>query len=95
MRCLSVERATAHRFIAAVSRLVVERGIAVDQAVCIPVKGLKSSSADTQELPERDAGTVEFNAMHTRSRIGLLLREWWIEGYGFMVGMRFHGYNGS
>ena len=36
--------ATAHRFIAAVSMLVVERGIAVDGAVCDPVKGDEHAS---------------------------------------------------
>ena len=45
MRCLSVEMAAAHRFIAAVSRLVFEGGIAVDGAVCDPVKGDEHASA--------------------------------------------------
>ena len=42
---VSVEMATAHRSIATVSRLVVERGIAIDWAVCDPVKGAEHASA--------------------------------------------------
>ena len=42
---VSVEMATAHQFIAAVSRLVFERGIVVDWAVCDPVKGAEHASA--------------------------------------------------
>ena len=42
---VSVEMATAHRCIAAVPRLVVERRIAVDLATCAPVKGGEHASA--------------------------------------------------
>ena len=42
---VSVEMATAHRCIAAVSRPVFAGRIAVDQAVCIPVKGAEVGSA--------------------------------------------------
>ena len=42
---VSVEMATAHRCTAAVPRLVVERGIAIDWAVCDPVKGAEHASA--------------------------------------------------
>ena len=33
---------------------------------------------------------VEFNGMLGLSRIGLVRWKWWIEGDGFMVGVRFH-----
>ena len=36
---MSAEMATAHRCIPTVSRPVVEKGIAVDRAVCDPVEG--------------------------------------------------------
>ena len=42
---VGVEMATAHRCIAAVPRLVVEGGVAVDLAACAPVEGGEVGSA--------------------------------------------------
>ena len=42
---MSVEMDTAHRYISAVSRPVVEKGIAVDRTVCDPVKGAEVGCA--------------------------------------------------
>ena len=42
---MSVEMATAHRCIPAVSRLVFAGKIAVDLSVCAPVKGAELGSA--------------------------------------------------
>ena len=42
---MSAEMATAHRCIPAVSRPVVGGGIAVDRAICDPVKGVEVGSA--------------------------------------------------
>ena len=80
--------ATAHRSIATVSRLVVERRIPVDLAACAPVKGAEHGSAAIKELPERDAGRVEFNGMLGLSRFGLVVVKWCIEDYGYVMGVR-------
>ena len=50
---MSVEMATAHRCIPAVSRPVVEGGIAVDLAACAPVKGGEVGSAVSKHLSKQ------------------------------------------
>ena len=90
---VSVEMVTAHRCTAAVSRPVVEGGIAVDLAVCIPVKVAGYASAASKQLPGRDAGPAEFNGMLGHSGIGLMGWKWCNEGHGSMMGVRFHRYS--
>ena len=80
--------AAAHRCWAVVTGLVVEGGVALDQAVCSPLGGGGGGSAGAQEGLGIDVEHREQQLLRCLSTFGMSGWDWCIGDHGFQVGVR-------